>query len=318
MPYRPGSFKFIGMAVCWSFAALASAQTPGNMRDASSPPATGREFRFYVVPADANGPYSEYPAAIYNSGLAFISNHPVEGPVKRINPVAAGFDRLYFSPIGEDGSLLPPVFIPVEVSLGRLIHAGPACIFANGAEAVVTLTIDEKSQGLPGPKLFRARIAQKRWIVEEKLFAGQEGAFSHPFLDEDNNVIYFVSDRPGGFGGTDIYFCRIGETDIQNAGPAINTPGNEMFPFINSDGFLYFTSDGRDGHGGMDLFRAACQNVGFAAPVNLGPEINSAANEFAIVFDRYGSRGYFCSDRDGQPAIYHFYLSKLDSGDKGE
>lgn len=312
MHYRPGFFRIIYIAVLWAGVKPALGQDLFNELKTDLKELRGSDPSFHIIPTTEETFYSEYPVAISQSGLLFISNRPVNKPVKRINRTPSmGFDRLYFSAIGEDGALLAPGLVVPELLQRRIVHVGSSYVFSNQKEAIATLTARVPKSEKALPKLFKTRIEDQRWMIGEELFSGQEGSFSQPFVDETNGVIYFVSDFAGGYGGTDIYIYRGDKPEaFENAGPLINTPGNEMFPFVNSDGYLYFSSDGHDGYGGIDLFRAGCKERNFGKPRNLGPDINSEANEFAMIFDQFGSRGYFSTDRrkKGSADIYHFYM----------
>src|SRR5690606_10559037 len=116
-------------------------------------------------------------------------------------------------------------------------------------------------------------------------------------------------------GGTDIYVVRRqgdGWSEPENLGPTINTPHNEVFPFMAADGTLYFSSNGHPGLGGLDIFAALPGRDGtFSVPINVGIPVNSPADDFAFVIDPTGSRGYFSSDRaDGRGSddIYSFVM----------
>ena len=127
--------------------------------------------------------------------------------------------------------------------------------------------------------------------------------------------MYFTSDMAGGYGGTDIYMCKkSGETwgVPQNLGEDINTPGNEMFPFISNEGVLYFSSDALPGLGGLDVFQATqAPNGSWTTPENLRTPINSDGDDFGFVIESHGEYGYFSSDRTGgvgNDDIYSFRI----------
>lgn len=124
----------------------------------------------------------------------------------------------------------------------------------------------------------------------------------HPALSPDGNTLYFTSDRPGGKGQTDIYSVAIAKDG--SFGPVrnvtdINTEGREMFPFVDSNGTLYFSSDGHPGMGGLDVFSAEPKGTGYSQPENLGLGVNSPQDDFAFYFDPATQEGYVSSDRPG-------------------
>lgn len=127
---------------------------------------------------------------------------------------------------------------------------------------------------------------------------------SHPSISADNKTFYFSSDRPGGYGAQDIWYCTIDDkgqfSEPKNLGPTINTSGSEMFPFIHSDNkTLYFTSDKHIGMGGNDIFVSTIENGKWSEPKNLGYPINTSKDENSLVVNAKASTAYFSSNRDG-------------------
>jgi peptidoglycan-associated lipoprotein len=124
---------------------------------------------------------------------------------------------------------------------------------------------------------------------------------STPSFAPDGRTIYFASNRKGGFGGTDIYSAvvdargRFGR--VKNMGADINTPGDEMFPYMAENGKFYFASDGHPGYGMLDLFVVNRLN-GKTSIENLGKPVNSAADDFGIYLFK-PDRGFFTSNREG-------------------
>src|SRR5690606_19356783 len=120
----------------------------------------------------------------------------------------------------------------------------------------------------------------------------------------DQQVLYFVSDMPGGLGGTDIWFCERTKEGSwgtpQNAGSQINSAQNEMFPNISPDGVLYFSSNGFAGMGGLDIFQSEGSKANWTSPVNLQYPANSSGDDFAFVITQVKDQhrvGYLSSDR---------------------
>ncbi len=141
---------------------------------------------------------------------------------------------------------------------------------------------------------------------------------AHPSISHDGLTLYFVSDIAGGFGKKDIWKvtrARGGDAWSKpvNLGPDINTPGDELFPYIREDGTLYFSSDGLIGMGGLDIFKAKPQPDGSWLVQNLKPPINSFADDFGIAFEDGNERGIFSSTRKGKgnDDLYSFELPPL-------
>ncbi len=122
-----------------------------------------------------------------------------------------------------------------------------------------------------------------------------------PSVSLDGNTLYFISDKPEGFGGTDIYKCTWAGTDWSepiNLGHKVNTESNERTPFISEEGILYFASEGHFGLGGLDSYMAEISNGSFLSPKNMGSPINSASDDFGLILNPK-KVGYFASDRVG-------------------
>ncbi len=132
---------------------------------------------------------------------------------------------------------------------------------------------------------------------------------AYPAFLNGGDIVLFVSDMQGGFGGSDLYFSRkIGEgwSEPMNAGSVINTPGNENFPYVSASGKIYFASSGRSDSEGMDIYYTYLGDKGFAPPVKLEPGYNSRYDDFGICLSDDEQWGYLCSNRDGSDRIYYF------------
>ncbi len=194
-------------------------------------------------------------------------------------------------------------------------HSGPICFASNGSEAFLT-QVSHASGKLFGkqtfkPQLYRATMENKRWKIVERLSVNDpEYSFGHPCLIENDQVLIFVSDRPGGKGGKDLFWVeRKGEawSEPVPLGDSLNSSGDEMFPTYH-DGKLYFASNGHGGQGGLDMFYSELKDGKWSAPKNLGDNINSTADDFGIVFNK-NSTGFFTSNREngtGSDDIYFF------------
>lgn len=161
-----------------------------------------------------------------------------------------------------------------------------------------------------------AQLIGGKWSnVKALAINNPEFSNGHPAVTKSGNRLYFTSDRPGGFGGTDIYYSDFANeawSEPVNAGASINTAGNEMFPAIRSTSdreFLYFSSDGWMGAGGLDMFRSELITELPLKPQRLPAPFNSAGDDFGITFADDFRSGYFSSNRDsenGDDRIYRF------------
>ena len=150
--------------------------------------------------------------------------------------------------------------------------------------------------------IYRVDLTAKKLKKELLPFNGETYSSGHPFVTEDGTKLFFASDMPGGFGKADIYVCDIYEDGTyskpRNLGPLINSIVDDYFPFYK-DNTLYFSSEGHVGFGGLDVYKTNFQDGIFGAVINLGPNINSNADDFAYVAGLEPDSGYFSSDRAG-------------------
>lgn len=139
-------------------------------------------------------------------------------------------------------------------------------------------------------------------------------ALGHPSVSPDRKYLYYVSDAVGGFGGKDIFRSRLVGSDfgpMENLGPEINTPGDEMFPYVRDSVTLYFASNGHPGMGGLDLFKATQDSSGKWHVENLKAPINSMGDDFGITFEGKKEKGFFSSNRNDARGYDHLYSFEL-------
>ena len=154
--------------------------------------------------------------------------------------------------------------------------------------------------------LTKQNLPGKSWPLP---FNNPAYSYLHPSISEDGNVLYFASDKPGGYGGTDIYRAVANHSGFGahpiNLGPVVNTTEDEAFPFF-IENTLYFTSNGHGGLGGLDIFRSEQANGEFTPPINLAYPINSTADDFSLVTAPDQRNGYFASSRTGNDDLFSF------------
>lgn len=190
-------------------------------------------------------------------------------------------------------------------------HDGPAVITKDGNTMYFSRNdftndkLGEGSNGINNLKIYKATLVNGKWSkIKELPFNNKNYSVGHPALNNDDSKLYFTSDMPGGVGGADIYYVTIGENGSYgtptNAGPTINTEKNEVFPFVNAENTLFFSSDGHQGIGLLDIF-VATQNKNTAETtiLNLGVPINSSKDDFSFFMTQNGTAGYIASNREG-------------------
>jgi len=199
-------------------------------------------------------------------------------------------------------------------------HDGPASFTADGNLVVFTRNNLEgrSSDGSINLILLYSERTNGHWEKPKPVpFNSTEYSTGHGTLTDDGKYMYFVSDRPGGFGGTDIYRSKRLKSGSWgrpvNMGPKINTEGNEMFPSIHKNGdMIFFSSDGLLGLGSQDIFVAQIRKEQIVEVRNLGTPINSNNDDFTFAMNKEDNGGYFASDREGGKGgddIYSFQLA---------
>lgn len=146
------------------------------------------------------------------------------------------------------------------------------------------------------------------------LFSDSTISVAHPALSPDGEKLYFVSNAPGGYGNKDIWVATNNNgkwEEVVNLGGQINTSGNEMFPYVDAQGVLYFSSDGHPGFGGLDIFAARQDSTGNWQIQNMLTPINSSRDDFGITFSADGHVGYFSSNRNQSRPVDKIYRIDL-------
>jgi outer membrane protein OmpA-like peptidoglycan-associated protein len=215
---------------------------------------------------------------------------------------------VYVCEFNENEELVNP--IRLDKNVNSEFHDGPAYYcFADKTLYITRNNMKGKKvkynkNGSAILKIYESNYNAGKWTPSAELKFNDDGSSCGlPCLTKDGQTMYFVSDREGGFGGTDLYVCYKSGTGWSlpvNLGQNVNTEGNEMFPFIGDDGYLYFSSDGHAGLGGSDIFSSEKIGEVWQIPLNLGSPINGTSDDFSIVYDKDSDNGFFCSNRGGR------------------
>ncbi|RPD39981.1 OmpA family protein [Chitinophaga barathri] len=200
-------------------------------------------------------------------------------------------------------------------SLGKYdYHIGPVCM--NRTEDTLYATINIQGKNVPftgkGPsngvrqlQVYQSVKTGGKWnqltLLPGINVAGYSS--SHAVLNTGGNILYFVSDRPGGFGQADLWYCEKqadGNWGVPvNCGNKINTVAAETFPTVNEEGILYFSSKGYAGFGGYDIYRVKGEKADWETPENMKAPFNSGADDIGLILKRNGYEGYIASNKAG-------------------
>jgi outer membrane protein OmpA-like peptidoglycan-associated protein len=260
--------------------------------------------------------YDEFSPVFYKNGIVFSSNRNVGLSYHSTSQNKGLFKIYYVDTTGKASWENAKLF---SKNLTTILNDGPVT-FNSSRDTIfysrnqdVTSKLGDNSGSRNKLGIFTAVLIEGQWTKVRDLRINNEWYnVTTPCLSADGKELYFASDKPGGFGGSDLYYSlwKNGRwEDPVNLGPVINTKGNESYPFINSAGELFFSSDGLPGHGGKDIFFSIYSDSTWLTPVCLDSPINSEFDDFGIVTDTLMKEGYFSSNRDKSIDIYHFTIN---------
>jgi len=266
--------------------------------------------RFDIKLLDLNTAYSDYGGTILGDQFIFTSARATDhqSGTKIHTWTNESYTSLYASTIGKDGFGEPALFAP---EINSKVNDATA-VFTKDGNTMYFTRNNSKSSGKSKQnkdktsllKLYKAvKQSDGKWgLVEELPINSDNFNTAHPALTPDDKWLYFVSDRKGTLGQSDLFRVALYENggygDVENLGNQINTAGRESFPFISEDNQLYFSSDGHPGLGGMDVFVAKLYpNGSFGPVVNMGEPINSSLDDFGLYLDTKQAKGFVTSNR---------------------
>lgn len=269
--------------------------------------------RFRLTPVSFNSESVDFSPAFYKDGLVFVSARTER--TKEFKWNESSFLDLYHCTKGTDGIYAEPTVF--NKKLNTRFHEGPVSFFNNENSLVYTRTnyeegkVRKSSDGVSKLKLYFTVIDSKgNWSKSDPFqHNSDEYSVGHPSITKDGLTMYFISDMPGGKGGTDIYVSKFNGrlwSIPENLGSEINTKGDEMFPFLHQDEVLYFASNGHGGLGGLDIYRYAFSSKEVS---NIGYPLNSIKDDFGLILNSEGNQGFLASNRNaqnGEDNIYNF------------
>ena len=271
---------------------------------------------------EINSIFQEYSPAFYQNGLVFIASNPaVNTDKKEDDNTGKATTSLFFAARKDYGSLQKPLTFAEELT--TKFYDGPLSFNKDGNTIYFTRTNLRRGKpikakdGLVKLKIYAATKKDNKWDnIFELPFNNAEFDCAHPSVSNDGRRLYFSSNRPGGFGGMDLYVSTLinGKwSDPVNLGPKVNTDKNEIFPFIHADGKVYFASNGHKGIGNLDIFCTMKTDTGWVKPQNLPEPINSRSDDFGFIVSADKKSGYFSSNRasgKGDDDIFNFNASE--------
>ncbi|MDO9256555.1 MAG: OmpA family protein [Bacteroidales bacterium] len=245
-----------------------------------------------------------YSDKLYNT-IIFTSTRDASTGKDMDNWTGQNFSDLFVSKLDPKGQWSTPVQLETGNIINTEANEGNPAVNSKFNQMYFTRCSNDKGT-LQGCKIMVSRRAGRNWGEPVALDLGGDSTtvFGNPSISPDELTLVFTSNLPHGEGGKDIWVSTrktSGENFGRplNAGPVINTPDDEMFPFMRNDTSLYFSSNGLPGLGGLDIFRCTFSNGVWTKPVNLQVPVNSPGDDFAIVFNPEDDKGFFSSNRKG-------------------
>ncbi|MFN7014143.1 MAG: tetratricopeptide repeat protein, partial [Bacteroidia bacterium] len=252
-----------------------------------------------------NTQYNEYCPVIHPKGIIYCSDKPhnydysagtsfsiVKTNICLSEKTKNSNDSLQFN--------IPKAFGP-EISKGQ--YNGPIS-FNSDYSLIAFNLVEEKSKNKTNKntaKIYFAESKGHNWFnITSFPFNSNEYSCLHPALSPDGNTLVFASNMPDSYGDFDLYVSyKINSewTKPQNLGNTINTPFNEVFPYISQSGTLYFSSNGHNSIGGLDIYYAEKDGKIWTNPINAGKTLNSTYDDFGITLNNTETSGFFSSNR---------------------
>lgn len=265
-----------------------------------------------------NSIYSDFAPAFYNNHVIFSSGRKS----KRFRNDKYGWNGQYFLELFQynNENVEEEQVMRFAAGIGSKYHEAVVCFSSDFTQMYFTRSnyyngkLKRDDAGVNNLKIFVAEEKDGSWdITEEFPFNSDEYSVGHPSLSKDGNILYFVSDMPGGNGGTDVYksVLKNGEwTKPENLGKEINTSGNEMFPHVKGS-TLFFASNGHAGMGGLDIYVTNLSDEKLVI-THIGAPVNSEEDDFSLVMHSKENQGYFSSNRKGGQGDDDIYKFEID------
>ena len=268
-----------------------------------------------------NSRFSDFSPAFGNedySELYFTSTREGGLSSKLDSRTGESFSDVWFTKLNKKGIWSRPIVMTEPINTEG--NEGSVYVNKRGTTMYLTQCRVEKKKDL-GCGIYVSQRKGRTWgetqLIQVKVDSST--TIGHPALSDDENILIFSSDLTGGYGGKDLWISvkekRNTWSDPINLGPLVNTPGDEMFPFITNDGVIYFASNGHVGMGGFDIYKTSKDEYdAYTLPVNLKFPVNSSGDDFGMIIEKNGERGYFTSNRSGGRGgddIYQFELPAL-------
>lgn len=260
---------------------------------------------YSVTPVSYNSPQNDMCAVLFHDAVVFASSRSkTEWISKKQGWTEGNYMKIYATEKDENGLDMPPSMFMGD--LNSKFNDGPVCFTKDYNMLYFTRNNSSKEEMAKDHtyklKILEATMDENGFSMVKALpFTNKEYNFAHPSISPDGFVMYFSSDMEGGKGGMDLYMSRKDSSGVWgtpiNLGDKVNTAGNEVFPFASSNGILYFSSNGLDGLGGLDIYQTKLQFDMPTKVFNMGEPVNSINDDFGMYLMEDNKYGYISSNR---------------------
>jgi hypothetical protein len=257
---------------------------------------------------------NEIAPVLVKDGIIFCSDRKTSGITNKTTFADERLYNIYLVERKDSSDWKRP--LKISSSSNPLLYYGPLCLAPDGRTVYFTSSIlsekDARKRNVKNLNGIFTGVLSGTDITDVSPFEYNNPAYNvaHPAVSKDGKYLFFVSDMPGGQGGSDIYYCEYinnkWSTPV-NMGSKVNSASREYYPYMHSSGRLYFSSDRPGGMGGMDIYYTVLSFGSWETPVRLPPQINSVSNDFAFIAEDNLQTGYFASNRArGNDNIFRF------------
>ncbi len=266
--------------------------------------------QYFLTDVNFNSKYTDFGAYEHDGKIYFVSSRDEGVSIKH----TYGWNEEPFLDIYTASNRTDSLVnhkSKLKGDINSIYHEGPLTMSNDGKTIYFSRNdfnnkvLGKDNEGINNLKIYKASLVDGEWThIEELPFNNNSYSNAHPALNTDGTKLYFASDMPGSIGGTDIFYVNINDDNAygkpQNVGTIINSNKNERFPFINSEGALFFSSDGHPGLGLLDIFGTVLdKDNNIINVINLGVPVNSSKDDFSFFMNDDGLSGFFASNRNG-------------------
>jgi len=267
-------------------------------------------YNYEIKEVDSGSGEGDFGISYYGNQVVFASLRNIDNP--RYGWNNKPYLDLYKATVSKDKIL--ENITPFSENINTKTHESNATFSKDGKIIYFSRTNDKRTQigkeKYAVVKIYKAELIDGVWSnIQVMPFSSDTYSTQHPVLNKTNTKLFFSSDMPSSNGSFDIYYVNISDdnySDPINLGNSINTLHREQFPFLSEDNSLYFSSNGHNGFGGLDIYSSQLKDTIYLKPLNLGISINTGMDDFSFILNDSIQEGFLSSNRTGVDKLYAF------------